>query len=122
MSRHHAAYRFADVDDPRGRVVQPVGELGVEASDALRAAIDDALAGGKVPAVLDLSEVLFMDSTALSVVLGALREAWARGQALLVSGPLQPPVGSLFSITGLDRFVTVHSSCDAALDAASAGP
>ena len=50
-----------------------------------------------------------------------LREAWGRGQPLLVSGPLEQPIASLFAITGLDRFVTVHASRDAAFDAVSAG-
>ena len=121
MSRPHAAYRFTEVEDARGHIVQPAGELGVEASDALRAAIDSALSDGAGPVVLDLSEVVFMDSTALSIVLASLREAWGRGQALLVSGPLQPPIASLFAITGLDRFVTVHAGREAAFAAASAG-
>src|SRR3954449_786248 len=115
------AYRFTETDDPRGRVVQPAGELGVEASDALRGAIEAALSDGGGPVVLDLSEVVFMDSTALSIVLASLREAWGRGQPLLVSGPLEQPIASLFAITGLDRFVTVHASRDAAFDAVSAG-
>jgi anti-sigma B factor antagonist len=121
VSRPHPAYRFAEVEDPRGHVVQPVGELGVEASDALRGAIQMALSDGAGPVVLDLSEVVFMDSTALSIVLAALREAWARGQALLVSGPLEPPIASLFAITGLDRFVTVHATRESAFGAVSTG-
>ena len=101
--------------------MQPVGELGVESSEALRDAIQTPLAEGAAPVVLDLSQVVFMDSTALSIVLAALREAWGRGQALLVSGPLQPPIASLFAITGLDRFVTVHAGRDEAFAAVSAG-
>jgi anti-sigma B factor antagonist len=108
---------FADVQDDRGCIVQPVGELGVETSDTLRGAIESGLADGVAAVVLDLSQVVFMDSTALSIVLAELREAWARGQALLVAGPLQPPIASLFAITGIDRFLTVHQSRDAAFAA-----
>jgi anti-sigma B factor antagonist len=101
-------------------VVHPTGELGAEATDSLRAEVQEALGDGRSPVVLDLSAVTFMDSTALSIVLGALREAWARGQALLVAGPLQPPISSLLSITGVERFLTVHESREAALEALSA--
>jgi anti-sigma B factor antagonist len=113
-------FDFARIDDPRGRVVQPQGELGAEASDGLRETMHAALGEGRVPVVLDLSGVSFMDSTALSIVLGCLREAWARGQALLVSGPLQPPIASLFAITGVERFLTVHDSREGALGALGA--
>lgn len=110
-------YDVDRLDDPRGRVVRPRGELGAEASDELRATLHAALAAERVPLVLDLSEVTFMDSTALSIVLAGLREAWGRGQALLVAGPLQPTIASLLSITGVDRFVTVHPSREEALGA-----
>ena len=110
-------HRFVRIDDSRARIVEVRGELGAEASDGMREEFEAALAEGHVPVLLDLSAVTFMDSTALSIVLATLREAWAHGQALLVCGPLQPPIASLFSITGVDRFVTVHAGRDEALDA-----
>jgi anti-sigma B factor antagonist len=119
VQRPGALYEVERIDDPRGRVVRPRGELGAEATDDLRAAVTAALGDGQVPVVLDLTEVTFMDSTALSIVLGALREAWARGQGLLVAGPLQPTIVSLLGITGVDRFLTVHESREAALAALS---
>jgi len=99
------------------RIVEAHEELGADTGDELREQLRAALGDGPEPVLLDLSDVTFMDSTGLSVVLASLKDSWAKGQALLVSGPLQPPVASLFSITGVDRFVTVHESREAALEA-----
>ena len=117
VSRPSALHEFVHLDDPRARIVEVRGELGAEAADDMRGEFKAALAEGQVPVLLDLTGVRFMDSTALSIVLATLREAWAHGQALLVTGPLQPPIASLFSITGVDRFVTVHEGREAALEA-----
>lgn len=119
MTRPPGLSEVVRIDDPRGRIVQARGELDAKSGGDLREALGAAMADGRVPVVLDLAEVVFMDSTALSVVLSALREAWGRGQALLVSGPLQRQIASLLSITGVDRFVTVHAGRDAALEALS---
>lgn len=119
MARPPGLHEVIRIDDPRARIVQARGELDSESGGALRDALAAAMADGRVAVVLDLAEVVFMDSTALSVVLSALRGAWGRGQALLVAGPLQPPIATLLSITGVDRFVTVHPGRDAALEALS---
>jgi anti-anti-sigma factor len=50
------------------------GELDLSTSDQLRDALDDQM-GGKRAVVLDLSEVEFLDSTGLTVVLRAMRDA-----------------------------------------------
>jgi anti-sigma B factor antagonist len=117
MARSTGLHEIFRIDDPRARVIQARGELDAESGAELRKALTAAMAEGRVNIVLDLTEVVFMDSTALSVVLSALRGAWGRGQALLVAGPLQPPIATLLSITGVDRFVTVHAGRDAALEA-----
>jgi anti-sigma B factor antagonist len=117
MARSPGLHEVVRIEDPRARIIQARGELDTESGRELRETLAAAMADGGVPVVLDLAEVVFMDSTALSVVLSALRDAWGRGQALLVAGPLQPPIASLLAITGVDRFVTVHASRDAALEA-----
>ncbi len=106
---------FHLAEDDRARILFVRGDIGIEVADAFRQSVGEAVGDGHVAVVLDLSDVTFMDSTGLSVVLTALREAWARGQAFLVAGPLSQTVASLFSITMVDRFLTVHPSRDAAL-------
>jgi anti-sigma B factor antagonist len=116
MAEAGAMHEFAQFEFDGAYVVRLTGEFGVESADEFRAQVDAALnVGGAV--VLDLSGVEFMDSTALSVLLNALKDSWARGQALLVAGPLRQQIVSLFSITGVSRYLTVHDSWNAAVEA-----
>ena len=75
--------------------------------------------GSDVLRGLGRSDVLWgdHDSTGLSVILNALKDAWARGQALLVAGPLRQATHSLFAISGVASYVTVHPSWSAAIEA-----
>jgi anti-anti-sigma factor len=116
MTESGAMHEFAHFEFDGARVIRAQGEFSLDSADAFRAAVDEALAGGR-PVILDLSGVEFMDSTALSVVLNALKASWARGQALLIAGPLRQPIASLLSITGVSRYLTVHDSWNAAVDA-----
>jgi anti-anti-sigma factor len=50
------------------------GELDLSTSDQLREALDDQM-GAKRRVILDLSEVEFLDSTGLTIVLRAMRDA-----------------------------------------------
>jgi anti-sigma B factor antagonist len=65
--------------------------------------------------VLDLSGVTFMDSTALGVIVGARRAADAAGRRMAVAGAPEAVV-RLFTITQVDRLVTMYDDVDAALD------
>ena len=116
MAEPGTSYEFAQFELDGARVLRASGEFGLESADEFRGQVDGALATG-APVVLDLSAVDFMDSTALSVILNALKESWARGQALLIAGPLRQQIASLFSITGVSRYVTVHESWNAAIEA-----
>ena len=106
---------FYLVDDGVVRVLFARGDIGIEVAEAFRQSIQEATGSGRAAVVLDLSEVTFMDSTGLSVILAALRQAWAQGQAFLVAGPLKPSIASLLSITMVDRLLTVHPNRDEAL-------
>ncbi len=90
------------------------GELDLYNSDKLREALRDV--AGKLPErlVLDLSEVEFIDSTAL----GALIEARAAlpHRALLLASPGHETRRAL-QVSGLDRHLQVHETVDAALAA-----
>ena len=56
-------------------VIAPRGELDMNVVDQLDAAFEEALAAGYRRIVIDLSELLFMDSTGLHSVLGMQRSA-----------------------------------------------
>ena len=116
MAESGVTHAFAEFDHDGARVIRASGEFGLESADEFRRIVESALGGGG-PVVIDLSQVEFMDSTGLSVILNALKDAWGRGQALLVAGPLRAAVGSLFAVTGVSSYVTVHASWNAAVDA-----
>jgi anti-anti-sigma factor len=91
-------------------IVRVGGELDLYNADQLRAALSGSGGVGRV--VVDLSNVEFLDST----VLGVLVEAEAR----FGSGVLRlaaPQVGSrrALAVSGLDRRLAVHESVESAL-------
>jgi anti-sigma B factor antagonist len=116
MAESEATYGFAEFEHDGARVIRAMGEFGIESSDEFRAKVNGALSHGG-PVIIDLSGVEFMDSTGLSVILNALKDAWGRGQGLLVAGPLRAAIASLLAVTGVSSYVTVHPSWNAAVDA-----
>lgn len=95
-------------------VVSAKGELDAyeapQLSDALRQA---ALADGGV--VVDLGEVAFMDSTALGVVVRAVRELMEAGRRVRVVLP-RGAARRVFEITTVDRVLPVAASRALALE------
>lgn len=70
-----------------GRKVQVAGEVDVSNASKLRDAIDELIAEG-VPSVdVDLSQVSYIDSTGIGVLVGAVHRAHDVGLSLTVSNP-----------------------------------
>lgn len=85
-----------------GLVVLKVdGEVDVESSPALGAALDDVEADRHV--VLDLGGVEFMDSSGLKVLIGQTVRRGEAGGSLYVRNP-STAVRRIVEITGLDQF------------------
>lgn len=97
------------------RLLDP--RLDVYAADAFKAAALDALPDGAKRAVLDLSQVGFMDSKGLGVLISLLKSL-GEGGAIHLAG-VKPQVRKVFSLTRLDRVFPIHD--DAAAAAAAAG-
>ena len=97
-----------------GWVVRLGGELDLYNSDKLRTALREVTDKAPERLVLDLSEVEFIDSTAL----GALIEARAAipDRGLLLAAPGRETRRAL-QVSGLDRHLQVHDTVDAALTA-----
>ena len=81
-------------------VVRVGGDLDVYTAPRLKEALDGAMKSGR-RMVLDLSEVHFIDSTALGVLVGALRQSGSESGAfrLVVDDPY---LLKIFRITGFD--------------------
>jgi len=115
-------------------VVAVVGEVDVATAPQLDAVLSDLIAGGAVTLVVDLSEVAFLDSTGLGVLVKAVKRtreaalaAEPLGEAALAAEPSgeaaggvtvvtgSPRVLKVLAITGLDKAIPVHATVDAAL-------
>ena len=104
-----------DVDE-RTHLIAVTGEIHVSTAPEFSRLLSAAIGRGKTQVVLDLSDVEFIDSTGLSVLLNGLRRVTRRGgrMAIVCSNPT---VMRLFVITRLDSTFTIVGSRSAALAA-----
>ena len=96
----------AHVRDEEGtRVIELVGDIDRNADEALDAAYSEV---GQAPSVvLDFSQVSYINSTGIAVIVGLLARARANGQALTARG-LSEHYRRIFEITRLADFMTIE--------------
>jgi anti-anti-sigma factor len=80
------------------------GDFDLANASATRYRVEQILAGCRSALIVDLRGVSFADSTLLSTLLVALRQAEAHRQHLVLIRP-NPDVWKAFTISGLDRRV-----------------
>lgn len=85
------------------------GELDLSTAPQLDDALRHELGGGR-SVIVDLSQVTFIDSTALNTLIGALRLCESNGCSLAVSPSLPPQVTRVFEVTGLDGVFPIARS------------
>ena len=102
------------------RVVAVSGELDMAAAPAFERALFEAVMG-KEPTILDLTEVSFMDSTAIGALLAVRRQAELKpGRVAVVCKP-EGEIERTLQYMGLDgAFSIVTSRGHAAADLANA--
>jgi anti-sigma B factor antagonist len=91
------------------------GELDYEVSPQLRARLVRAIEAGRRRLVLDLSDVTFIDSTAIGVLAGAIARLDEAGGGSLAVVCTHEKVLQIFEITGLDSVITLHRSREEAV-------
>ena len=96
-------------------VVRLGGELDLYNAPQVREALKDACADSPQRVVVDLSEVEFIDSTALGVLIEARTKLDNRRAFLLAAPGLE--TRRALEISGLDRHFSVHETVPAALAA-----
>jgi len=102
-------------------ILDVCGELDIRTSPKLRSAIQEVMADGRYRLVVNLLHTTYLDSTALSVLTSALKQAKdAGGTVALVYN--QPQIGKIFTITGLHEVFPVFASEPEAVRAAQAWP
>lgn len=117
---NHSASAFAisqrEVDE-RTSVITVEGELDLSTAPRLKWALIDSLESGLSRLVLDLSQVTFMDSTALGVLVVLNRRPELESPLTIVC-----PAGDVrhvFELAGLDGAFTMRASLHEALAGAA---
>ncbi len=108
-----------DTTDGDLAIVAMGGELDYEASPQLRARLVGAIKAGGRRLVLDLSDVTFIDSTAIGVLAGTVARLDEAGGGSLSVVSTNDKVLQIFEITGLDGVISLHSSREEAVSAFS---
>jgi len=99
-----------------GHVITVAGEIHVSTAPRFSEELNEAIRDDAPAVVLDLSDVDFIDSTGLSVLLNGLRRVTRQhGRMALVA--TNPTVLRLFEITRLDSTFDIRTSRAEALEA-----
>ena len=106
------------LDDDR-HVVAVRGEIDLFTAPELKQKLTDAIEGGKSRIVVDLTDTSFLDSTALGVLIGAVKRLRTRDGALVIVN-VDQNIAKTFEITGLDQIFTIVGERDAAIAALDA--
>jgi anti-sigma B factor antagonist len=110
-----------DSIDAERHVVAVRGEIDLFTAPELKQKLTDAIEGGKTRIVVDLSDTTFLDSTALGVLIGAVKRLRSRDGALVIVN-VDQNIAKTFEITGLDQIFTILAERDAAIAALDAAP
>lgn len=100
--------------DERTSVVALEGELDLDRAPSLKWALLDALDAGCKQLVVDLSQVRFMDSTALSVLLAVNKSLDAGARMAIVC--VNANVLKIFELSGMDGVFAIFPTTEQALD------
>lgn len=101
-------------------VVSPRGELDAYTTPGLRSELHRLVEAGHRTLVVDLTNVSFLDSSALGVLVGTLRRLREREGELRIVKP-QPLAMRAFEVTSLDKVLSLYETRTEALAAAASG-
>ena len=91
-----------------------IGEIDLHASTQLRELAHECLEQRCTQLVIDMSEVDYIDSSGLAVLIEYIREAQSFGGKLGLFG-LSEKVLSIFRLVGLDKFFVLEETLEATL-------
>lgn len=94
-------FEISESLEPDGVRVRVVGELDVAVIDRLQQRLDSLARTGEA-VLLDLSELAFIDSSGLNVIVTTLRQAQREGWELSIDPNLTGPVLRVVKLMGLD--------------------
>ena len=105
--------------DSERHVLAVRGEIDLFTAPELKQKLTDAIEGGKSRIVVDLAQTTFLDSTALGVLIGAVKRLRTREGALVIVN-IDQNIAKTFEITGLDQIFTIRPTRDEAVEALDA--
>ena len=97
-------------------IVEAGGEVELHNAPGLREELRRVCETQNPCCVVDMSDVSFIDSTGVGVLVGALKRAREHGGVLTIACP-QPRVRRVFEITGLLGALPIYESLEAASNA-----
>lgn len=92
-------------------VIVARGELDLSTSEALKAVLDATFEGGIPKIAVDLTNVSFMDSSTLGVLISYLKRARERDGDVRLVG-VQGSPAKVIALTGLDQAFAIDASLD----------
>lgn len=108
------SFHISDEEHDGVPVVSASGEIDVATAPPLRDRLQSLTTSGRSTVVVDLLGVTFLDSTALGVLVGALKRCRESGGdlPLVIS---EPRILKVFEITGLTGVFPIHATVEDAV-------
>jgi anti-sigma B factor antagonist len=100
----------------RPNVLPLEGEIDLHVSPRIAASLNQMIASKPKQVVVDLSQVSYIDSSGLAVLIEGMQNVAAYGGKFALAG-LQEPVRPIFEIARLDQVFKIYPTVDEALAA-----
>ena len=110
-----------DALDAERHVIAVRGEIDLFTAPELKQKLGEAIEAGRNQIIVDLTETSFLDSTALGVLIGAVKRLRSdHGRLVLVN--VDQNIAKTFEITGLDQIFTILPTREEAIAALAEAP
>lgn len=100
-------YEIKNIDDIS--VITLIGELKIYDLNEYTDFFDKLLEEHKYNLILNMSEISYIDSTAIGLLINIKRTVTEKGGNLTICEP-RPEVMSVFKMTGVDQFIQIYTS------------
>ena len=105
--------------DAERHVLAVRGEIDLFTAPELKQVLAESIEAGRIRIIVDLAETTFLDSTALGVLIGAVKRLRSRDGALAIVNT-DENIAKTFEITGLDQIFTILATREEAVEAVRA--
>ncbi len=95
-------------------IVELSGEVDVSCAPQLKELLQELMDEGELQLLIDLTQVSFMDSTALGIFINAFKRTKQAGGNIKFANP-QAALRQVFSLTQTDKFLSIFDTVDEGL-------